>query len=202
METVRATRATGRWTFEDYFAWEAEQPTRHEFIDGEVYAMTGGSLRHSRVIVNVITSLKTALRGRPCTLFNGDAKLSVVATGNSFYPDALVCCDPAAMQERGVITDATVVVEVLSPSTATYNLKGKFAEYRQLPSLRHYLVVDPEALTFQHFAQVDGSWRLIEAEDGIDLSAIGVFVLSSELFDDVGDPLPAIGRPDTMLPRD
>ena len=124
-----ATRATDRWTFEDYFAWEMEQPIRHEFIDGDVYAMTAGTLRHSRVIVNLIAALHSGLRGRRGTLFQGDAKLSIVATGNSYYPDALVCCDPAAMQERGVVTDATVVVEVLSPSTAAFNLKGKFAEY-------------------------------------------------------------------------
>ena len=198
-----ATPATPRWTFEDYFAWEAEQPIRHEFIDGEVYAMTGGSLRHSQVIVNLIASLRPALRGGRCRLFQGDAKLSIVATGNSFYPDALVCCDPAAMQERGVLTDATLVVEVLSPSTAAFNLKGKFAEYRRLPGLRHYLVIDPEALTFDHFAQVDGAWTLIEAEDGtINLFAMDIVLSPTDLFDDIGEPLPAIGRPVTMLPTD
>lgn len=191
-----ASHAAPRWTFEDYFAWEAEQPIRHEFINGEVYAMTGGSLRHSRVIVNLILSLGLALRGRRCTLFQGDAKLEVKATDNSYYPDAFVCCDPSAMQERGVVTDATAIFEVLSPSTAAFNMRGKFADYRKLPGLCHYILIDPEALTVELYERVDSVWTIVEPDDDrIELRAIDVSLSSRDLFDGLGEPLAPIGRP-------
>ncbi len=199
-----ATHATPRWTFEQYFAWEAEQPIRHEFIDGEVYAMTGGSLRHSRTNLRLASLLDQALRGRCCVAFQGDAKLEVEATGSSYYPDAFVCCDPSAMQERGVVTDATAIFEVLSPGTATFDRGGKFDAYRLLPSLVHYVLIDPEALSVQTFERIGGVWTIVERDgDAIRLQAIDVTLSQRDLFDGLGEARPAIGHPTkTILPPD
>lgn len=81
-----ATGAAPRWTFDDYFAWEAEQPIWHEFIDGEVYAMTGGSLRHSRTNLRLAGLLDQAFRGRRCVAFQGDAKLSSRRLATAIIP--------------------------------------------------------------------------------------------------------------------
>ena len=191
-----ATRAAERWTFEDYFTWESGQPLRHEFINGEVFGMTGGTLRHSRVIVNLLATLAGQFRGGSCVLFQGDAKLHVEAAGNSYYPDAFVCCSSGAMQERGVATDATAIFEVLSPSTALYNRSGKFADYRRLVGLRHYVIIDPEALTIEAFELIERRWTLVELKDeALDLGAIGATLSLSELFVDIGERRLAIGTP-------
>lgn len=194
-----ATQATTRLTFEDYFAWEYNQEFRHEFINGQVYAMTGGSLRHSRVIAALIASLFPKLRGGRCTLFQGDAKLFVAAIDMSFYPDAFVCCDAGSMQERGVVTDATAIFEVLSPSTSSFNRGLKFEYYRKLPGLRHYVMLDPEALKIEAFERIGDVWTLVEMADRDDLvlPAIDVTLSKRDLFDGLGDPNPSIGHPIT-----
>lgn len=195
-----ATRVAERWTFEDYFAWEEQQELRHEFIGGEVYAMTGGTLRHGRVILRLLSQLETALRNRPCVPFPGEVKLHVRAVDRSYYPDAFVCCDPAAMQARGVVTDAAAIFEVLSSSTAAFNYGGKFADYRLLPSLRHYVLIDPEAFTLDAYVKVDGRWQLVEpAGEALVLDAIDFTLDVPALFEGLGDPEPAVTLPSSFF---
>ena len=160
-----ATHAeTGRMSFEDYFAWEATQEMRHEFIDGEVFAMAGGSTRHGRVGINLVAEIRSRMQGQTCQPFGNDVKLFVRAANRSFYPDAFIVCDDKTIDERGVVEDATAIFEVLSPSTAAFDRGEKFAFYRLLPGLRHYVLLDPEALTVEAFEFVDGRWSLAEMD--------------------------------------
>jgi len=184
-----------RLTFEEYFRWEQGQEARHEFIDGEVFAMTGGTLRHGRVQFNLVRELGNKMTSGPCQPFGNDVKLLVTAANRAFYPDAFIVCDPTALEDRGVANDATVVFEILSPSAAAYDRTDKFAFYRLLPGFRHYVTIDPEALTIESFRLAGGIWGLIVPENnrGLALPDIGIELEAAELFKDVGQPRESVG---------
>ena len=125
----------------DYLAFEASSDRRHEYVGGEVQAMTGGTARHNRVAGNICTALLQRFDGTPCQVFINDMKLHVQAADRMYYPDVFVTCGRAITGDQTVATDATVVVEVLSESTAGTDRREKLVAYRQLPSLRAYWIV-------------------------------------------------------------
>lgn len=139
---------------EDYMAWEALQTQRHEYLHGEVYAMAGGEDRHATATGNVYTLLRQQLRGSRCRVYMNDVKLQVDAAKCFFYPDVFVTCSEADLTSRLVKREATLVVEVLSPSTAGYDRGDKFAAYRQCPSLRELMLVDLDCRTVDLFRRV------------------------------------------------
>ena len=126
-------------TVDEYFLFEESSPLRHEYVAGEVYAMSGGTVRHSRISLNIATRLFSAAGDGPC-----QAVIEVrlrAADDAYYYPDAMVVCG-AISQEDIVIREPCVVIEVTSPSTARTDRGEKLAAYREIPSLRAYLIVD------------------------------------------------------------
>ena len=191
-----ATRANPkRLTFDEFLVWEHSQEQRHEFADGDVLAMSGGTLRHGRVQRNLLQQIADKLRSGPCEAMGNDVALFVTAANRSFYPDAYIVCDQSAFEERGVATDATVIFEILSPSMAAYDRTDKFAFYRLLPGFRHYVTIDPEALTFEGFRLADGIWGLVESEGAgqLALPDIGLVLDTVDLFRGVGEPRETVG---------
>ncbi len=152
-------------TPEEYLAWEAEQPEKHEYLAGEVYsvyAMTGARNAHVTVALNIATLLKTHLRGTPCRAYISDMKVEVEAASVYFYPDVFVTCDPRDLAADYVMHHPRVIIEVLSPSTAAFDLGEKFAIYRLIDSLREYVVVDPERRRLDVYHRADsGDWLLL-----------------------------------------
>jgi Uma2 family endonuclease len=138
-----------RWSVEDYLEMEYSSAIRHEFLDGHVYAMAGGSRRHSRLGVNVLTLLASYLRGRPCRVFNSDMKVRIDAR-HFVYPDAAVSCDSRDLDDEdpSFISFPALIVEVLSEnSTADYDRGGKFdLLYSRLPSLREYMLLTADSV--------------------------------------------------------
>jgi len=134
-----------RMTPEEYLEWEATQECRHEYIDGEIIAMTGGSLPHNDITLNFYTALRIHLRPRGCRVNVSDVK---VQANNSryFYPDLVISCDFRDRQSRNFIQHPQVIIEVLSPSTGNYDRTKKLQYYRQIPSLQEYVLVDPESI--------------------------------------------------------
>jgi Uma2 family endonuclease len=134
-----------------YLAWEAKQSERHEYFQGEVFAMAGGTENHNTVALNAAVALRSHLKGTPCKVFVSDMRVQVAAVDAYFYPDVVVRCQPKTPPDgKAVSTDTPVlVVEVLSDSTATWDRGGKFAAYRQLPSLQEYVLIDPQARTVE-----------------------------------------------------
>ena len=124
---------------QDYLAWEAAQPERHEFVDGEVFAMAGAEDRHVTVTGNVYMALRQHLRGTPCRTFMADMKVQAHADSSYFYPDVLVTCSAADADSRQIKREPRLIVEVLSPSTEAYDRGEKFLRYRQIPSLTEYV---------------------------------------------------------------
>ena len=136
---------------DDYLLQEAEAAIKHEFISGETYAMAGASERHNRIAGNVFFHLRNVTRGKPCRAFMADMKLRIAASTTYYYPDAMLVCDPA--DDHPVYKQTPcLIAEVLSPATASVDLREKWQAYRTLPSLRYYLLVDSERLWARAFS--------------------------------------------------
>jgi Uma2 family endonuclease len=177
-----------RMTLDEFVAWEREQPTRHEFVDGEIVAMTGARARHVRMVARLVERLRLHLRGRPCEVLSNDMRVRT-PRGDAFYPDLLVLCgEQRPGEDDDEVGDATVVIEVLSPSTAQLDDTRKRWGYLGLPSLAHYLLVDPVRQAVEVVTrEPDGSGRsrlLTEADDAVDLPAIGWRVRLGDLYSD------------------
>lgn len=178
---------------EDYLAWEARQPARSEYVAGEVFAMAGGEDRHATASLNLAIALRAELRGSPCRVYMSDVKLRVEAADAYFYPDVFVTCSAADLADRLVKREPLLVAEVLSDSTAAYDRGGKFAAYRQLPSLREALFIDVARRVVDLYRRGDdGLWVLhpLQAGDTMVLSSLGLSVPVDRIFDDLeGDGL-------------
>ena len=127
-------------TVEEYLAFEDASSVRHEYVDGYIYAMTGGSLRHNYIAFNIASQLRAAARGGPCRVFINDVKVRV-GESKFYYPDVVVVCGPVDM-DGTVIRNPCLVVEVLSPSTRAVDQREKVAAYRTIDSLAAYLTVE------------------------------------------------------------
>ncbi len=133
------------FTPEAYLAWEAEQSERHEYVNGEVFLMTGTTTAHNTIGLNLAVALRDSLRGRPCRVYMEAIKLRVEAANCYFYPDLMVTCSAIDREQTLVQSEPTLVIEVLSESTARYDQVTNFEAYRQLPSLREYVLVAQDA---------------------------------------------------------
>jgi len=148
------------YTHEEYLALEEKAeykseyhdgeivPLFREIVDGQVVAMAGGSPIHSEISLSIEAELRAALKGTPCKAYNSDLKIRVKKVKRSFYPDVTVVCgEPEYYDENeNIITNPTVIVEVLSPSTSGYDRLDKFFFYRQAESLQEYVLVDTQKL--------------------------------------------------------
>jgi Uma2 family endonuclease len=152
-----------RMSRQEYLAFERAAPERHEYLDGEVVAMAGGRREHSLIGNNLGAELRSALRGRPCEVYNSDLRVWIDAADLYTYPDvAVVCGEPAFEDERrDILLNPTAVVEVLSDSTESYDRGEKFGYYRTLPSLTDYLLASQKRPLVEHFSrQPEGGWLL------------------------------------------
>jgi Uma2 family endonuclease len=146
---------------EEYLAIERKAEYKSEYINGQMYAMAGGTPEHNLVAGNALTALNIALRERPCLVFNSDMKVRVPSSMKFHYPDAAVVCDKPcyADDERDVLLNPLLVVEVLSESTSAYDRGKKFQYYQELESFREYLLVAQDEPVVERFVkQPDGNW--------------------------------------------
>jgi len=156
-------------TARDYLAWEREQPGKHEYHQGEIFAMAGGSPRHNYLSVAAAAELRAAVRGQGCHVLSADQRTAAEAGGRYVYPDAVVVCGAVQTEPEAadVLSNPRIVVEVLSPGTERYDRGEKWESYQRLPSLRDYLLVSQSAVRVEHFGrQEDGSWRYREHGPG------------------------------------
>lgn len=130
-------------SYAEYVAMEAASAVKHEFIDGEVFAMAGGSVEHGAMASAMIAALSVGLKGRPCRVLNSDVRVLVSSTAASFYPDVSVVCGKleTAPDDSHAVTNPMLLVEVLSESTEAYDRGAKAAHYRRLESLKEYVLV-------------------------------------------------------------
>ena len=155
--------ARPRVTPEEYLAFERAAPERHELIDGEIVAMSGGTREHSLLGVNLIIELGTALRNSTCEVHGADFRVKVEASDCYTYPDVtVVCARPELEDEHGdTLLNPTALFEVLSDSTERYDRGEKFAQYRTIPTLTDYVLVSQKAIAIEHYhRQPQGGWLL------------------------------------------
>lgn len=148
-------------TPEEYLVWEEEQPLKYGYIDGEIYNMTGGTIPHNDIAVNLTTLLKTFLRGKGCKVSMADAKVGISEQGPFHYPDIMVTCDPRDQKARKVIYYPCLIVEVLSPSTEGFDRGDKFQHYRQISTLKEYVLIKANKMSIDCYRlNENNKWEL------------------------------------------
>ena len=166
------------FTEDEYWQHEQRSFTKNEFQWGQIYAMAGTSTDHNRIALDVAILLSSQLNGKPCETFIGDQRIKVEATTLQTYPDVFVACPPFSYDpgDKYTMLDAVVIIEVLSPSTANYDRKEKFDNYKKLNSLRHYVLIEQKQMKVtHHYKDANEQWQseTFEApEDIVELRAI------------------------------
>jgi Uma2 family endonuclease len=159
-----------KMTPEEYLEWEETQEFRHEYIDGEIYAMTGSSIPHNDIALNLYTALRPHLRQRGCRVNVSDVKVQTNQNSRYFYPDLVISCHPDDLQSRRFIQHPTVIIEILSPSTSNYDHTKKLKYYRQIPSLQEYILIESEEIGIEVYRRGDGKmWNYIAYAEGEEL---------------------------------
>lgn len=165
-----AARPLPNMTEAEYINWERLQTVRHEFWRGEIFSQAGGTRRHSLVGSNTLGEVRQLLKGYACQAHGSDMRVHIEATGYHAYPDVSVVCPPVEGDADDEITNPVLVVEVLSPSTADFDRGGKFGHYRQIHSLKEYLVLWQDEARAEHHTRTDEGLWLLREVIGIDKS--------------------------------
>jgi Uma2 family endonuclease len=165
-----------RYTIQEYLRFEEKATERHEFHDGEILAMSGGTYAHSRINMNVGGLLHARLKGHPCHPLDSNMRVRIPNRLRYLYPDTSILCDRPAFDpddpKQTTITNPRLVVEVLSDSTESYDRGAKFELYRQIPSLHEYVLISQrEPLVETFLRQPDGAW-LFHACKGIEATVM------------------------------
>ena len=180
-------QALTKLSLQAFLDWENQQVERHEFHRGEVFAKVGARRVHGLISLNIAASLKIQLKGSACRAFADSMKIRIGAD-TILYPDVFVTCDAADLRTDQVFTAPSVVVEVLSPSTQSYDRGSKFTLYRSLPSLREYMLVDPDTREVQLFRRgTDGLFTLhdLTGRPNISFESIACELLADDVFDGI-----------------
>jgi Uma2 family endonuclease len=181
------------YTYGDYLALEASSNVKHEYLDGQIYGMAGGTPEHASLAAAVIGLLFSALRGGPCRIYDADLRVRVRATGLATYPDVTVICGPREIdpEDPNAVTNPTVIVEVLSRSTEDYDRGDTFEHYKQIPSLLQYVLVSHRAHRVEVFSRdAGGDWARSTVQSGeiASLPAIGASLDVRELYEAAAEP--------------
>jgi len=154
----------------DYLAYEAQSPVRHEYIAGEIFAMTGASIRHNVIAGNLFAELRSHLKGTPCRALIEGVKLRLRKEQSYFYPDVMVTCEDRLQEldsQQQIVEAPLVIIEILSPTTEATDRREKLRAYRTLPSLKEYLLVSQEQAQVEIYRRRgDISWDIITYEPG------------------------------------
>ncbi len=179
----------------EYLAFErAQTDAKHEYLDGEITAMSGASLEHNLIAVNVLTALRTQMRGRPCNVFSGDMRVKVSATGLYTYPDISALCGERQLEDDtfDTLLNPSVIIEILSPSTEAYDRGVKFAHYQSIESLQVYALIAQDKRRIEIYRRQESDNWLYSAVEGLDakvsLDAISCELTAADVYEGVIEP--------------
>lgn len=182
-----AQRASKLVTEAEYLAFDAASSERHEFVNGEIIAMAGVSASHSTIAMNTSVALATSLKGGPCRPHGGDLRVLVEETGLYAYPDVSVVCGPMVLTDTNPpsLRNPTVIVEVLSETTAGYDRGAKLEHYRRRASIQCVLLIDSRCRAVTRYTRnPDGGWSLYDFVAGaIRIDAVGVTLHVDDVYD-------------------
>ncbi len=185
-----------RYTAEEYLAIDRASETKHEFIDGEMLAMSGASLNHGVITGNMVGELRTLLRGKLCRIVPNDLRVHSPATNSYTYPDVVVVCGTPQLTDakQDTLLNPTLLIEVLSPSTELYDRGVKFNKYQQISTLQEYVLVSQDQPLIEVFTHQKGNlWlyaRYAGLEAEVKLSSVNGSLLASEIYMNVEFPPP------------
>lgn len=183
-------KALSSYSYQDYLDLEKDPEIRYEFHDGFIVAMAGGTPQHGLICMNFSIALGNSIqaKGLQCGIYSSDVKVRIERTNRTFYPDASVVCEPPVTSEKdkNAITNPNLILEVLSDSTALFDMGEKFAHYRQIESLREYVLVSQtESLVIANYRTPDGTWDIstyFSMEDVVVLQSMGVELRMTDIY--------------------
>ena len=172
MENIETRAAQALLTPEEYLAKERKALTKSEYRNGQIYAMPGASRKHNLITVHILGELYVQLRDRSCEVYPSDMRVKVSAAGLYTYPDVIVVCDEPRFDDThfDTLLNPTVLIEVLSLSTAAYDRGDKFAAYQKLDSLREYVLISQDSVCVEHYLRQEQAWDLTEFRSRNDVS--------------------------------
>ncbi|WP_430687209.1 Uma2 family endonuclease [Leptolyngbya sp. AN02str] len=179
------------YTPEEYLEFEVNSETRHEYINGEIIPMTGGTPEHNEIASILNAALRVALKGKPYSIFVADQRLWIPAHNLYTYPDVMVVPRPLERQQgrTDTITNPIMIAEVLSKSTKSYDRDEKFSAYRTIPSFQEYLLIDQYSMHAEQYFKTDThQWLFTEysdAESLLSLSSIPFEIQLADLYENV-----------------
>ena len=178
-------------TPEEYLALEREAEYKSEYFNGEIFAMSGASPAHNQIVTNIVGELYAKFKKRPCRVYANDIRVKVSSTGLYTYPDVVAICNQPRFddEQKDTLLNPTVIIEVLSDSTANYDRGEKFKHYRTLDSLAEYLLIAQDECHLEHYVrQANQQWLLLETNDLqeiIELPSINCHLALSDVYDKV-----------------
>jgi Uma2 family endonuclease len=178
-------------TPEEYLALERQAEYKSEYFDGEIFAMSGASPTHNQITANVLAEIHAQFKKRPCRVYVNDMRVKVSPTGLYTYPDIVALCDKPRFDDaqKDTLLNPTVLIEILSDSTANYDRGAKFKHYRTLDSLKEYLLVAQNEYHIEHYVrQANNQWLLSETShliDVIELPSINCRLALTDIYDKV-----------------
>lgn len=176
------------YSVDDYLEMELQGEQRNEYVNGEILAMTGASAAHNIISLNLASTLRNHLCGSSCRVYMGDMKLEVAAAHSFFYPDVMVSCvEPDKLQNCYFVSDAKLVIEVLSPSTDQRDREFKRITYRQLPGLQEYLLVAQNSRLVICYRRLPDGWEqeLYGAREAVELKSLDLSLPLAQIYEDV-----------------
>ncbi len=174
-------------SFPDYIEAEESSQIRHEYLNGQIFVMTGGSREHNLITGNIYNRLKNFLRGSQCQVFVSDMKVRIEKDDVSYYPDVVVSCNPQD-KEKFFLTKPCLIVEVLSPSTENIDRREKLIAYRKIEDLQEYVIVSQDNVEVEVYQKDgQGNWarQILGKNDAVNLNSINLQLTMTELYEDV-----------------
>lgn len=171
----------------EYLVMERASLVKHQYMDGEVFAMAGGSRAHNLLVANLITEIRNQFRNRPCEVYPSDMRVKITTTGLYTYPDVVIACPPEFEDEHGdTLLNPCIIFEILSPSTEGYDRGKKFEHYRRIESLQSYILISQEEILVEHFSRHKdrNRWWLTEFRAGsiLQLETINCEISLEEMY--------------------
>ncbi len=194
-----------RFTPQEYLVLERKSETRNEYYNGEIFAMSGASREHNLIVGNLFRDIGNQLEDRPCETYTNDMRVWIEATGLYTYPDVTVVCGEPRFQDREVDTllNPTVIVEVLSPTTAAYDRGDKFRHYRRIDSLREFVLISQDRMMVERYTRQGNDWVLSDMTDPdqvLKLESIGCRIPLGRIYAKITFPEPGAAEEPTLHP--
>lgn len=180
---------------EDYLELEREALDKHEYLNGEIFAMAGAGRRHNQICTNLIRRIAIQIGDRKCSVYGSDMRVKI-PSGNYTYPDVVAVCGDEIFEDKAEdnLLNPLVIIEVLSKSTEAYDRGAKFEQYQTIPNLREYVLVTPEPYRVEQFVRQDANaWTYLEfrtAEDTVKLESIGCELSLGDIYFKVEQTFP------------